>query len=159
MRKLAGLVVALAVLTAACSSSSGGSSAAKPKGSTSTTVPANLDAATLRVGSSAIGKVLTDADGMTLYEYVPNQQNPTSQVPAGALGAWPPLVADGPVTLGAGLTASAGTAKQPNGEAWVTYNGRLVYRYQGDTKPGDVTGNAIGDVWYALTPAGEPVQS
>lgn len=159
MRKLAGLVVVLAVVGGACSSSSGGSAAGKSAGSTSTTVPADLDAATLRVGESAIGKVLTDADGMTLYEYVPDEKNATSQVPAALLAAWPPIKADGPVTLGKGLTATGGTAKQPNGESWVTYNGRLVYRFSGDQEPGDVSGNAVGDVWYALTPAGEPVQS
>lgn len=158
MRKLAGIVVVLAVAAGACSSSSGGSESGERPASSSTTV-ADLDAATLRVGDSAIGKVLTDADGMTLYEYVPNEKNATSQVPESALAAWPPLVAEGPVTLGTGLTAQGAAAKQPNGEEWVTYNGRLVYRYAGDTQPGDVSGNAIGDVWYALTPAGEPVQS
>lgn len=162
MRKFAGLVLALAVVAGACSSGSSGSDAGKSGGAgakTSTTTAADLDAATLRVGSSAIGKVLTDADGMTLYEYVPDGKNATSQVPEGALAAWPPLVAEGPVTLGTGLTAEGGAAEQPNGEEWVTYNGRLVYRYTGDTRPGDVNGNGIGSVWYALTPAGEPVQS
>lgn len=162
MRKLAGIALVLVAVTAACSSGSGGSSGGKSAGAgpgSSTTTAPNLDAATLRVGSSAVGKVLTDADGLTLYEYVPNGKSATSQVPESALAAWPPLVADGPVTLGTGLTAEGAAAKQPNGQEWVTYNGRLVYRFTGDTKPGDVNGNAVGDQWYALTPAGEPVQS
>jgi predicted lipoprotein with Yx(FWY)xxD motif len=150
-----GIAVVLALVAVACSS--GGSGASGP--TSSTTRPADLATATLRVGRSPIGSVLTDADGHTLYEYVPNGKGATNQVPAADLAAWPPLVADGPVTLGTGLTATAGTAKQSNGQVWVTYNSRIVYRYSGDRAPGDVNGNAFGDVWYALTPAGEPVQS
>ena len=40
--------------------------------------------------------------------------------------------------------------------AQVTYAGHPLYRYSGDTAPGDTNGNEVGDVWYAVNAAGEP---
>jgi hypothetical protein len=35
--------------------------------------------------------------------------------------------------------------------------GHPLYRYSGDTKPGDVNGQGIGGVWSAAGPDGQPV--
>ena len=107
----------------------------------------------------AFGKVVADSSGKTLYLFVPDGTSTVSKVPAAVLPAWPPLQAAGVPTLGPGLTAKSSTGAQPNGQQWVLYNGHLLYTFSGDTKAGDVSGNALGDVWYALTAAGEPVQS
>ena len=68
-----------------------------------------------------------------------------------------PVQATGVPTLGPGLTAKSSTGAQPNGQQWVLYNGHLLYAYSGDQKVGDVTGNGIGSIWYAVTAAGERV--
>ncbi len=163
-RKLLGAVLGIAVVAAACGSSSGssGTSGGSKSGSSTTSTTRKSNGATsptLQVETTTIGKVVADSKGLTLYLYVPDGTGTVSKVPAALLAAWPPVQATQPLTFGPGLTAKAGTATQPNGQRWVTYNGHLLYSFTGDEAPGDVNGNALGDVWYAVTPSGEPVQS
>jgi predicted lipoprotein with Yx(FWY)xxD motif len=161
-KKMLGLMVAFAVVVAAC-----GSSASKAKSTdtttttTTTTTAGSTDAAstTLQLVNTTLGKVVADSDGKVLYLYVPDGTSTVSKVSAGTLAAWPPVKATGVPTLGPGLTAKSSTGTQPNGEKWVMYNGHLLYRFTGDTKAGDVNGNGLANIWYAVTAAGEPVQS
>ena len=166
-RKWLGALVGVAVLATACGSSGGskgggayGSSTTKPsKSASSSTEPAPAGQTTLQLVDTALGKVVANSDGMVLYLYVPDGTSPTSKVSAALLVAWPPLKATETVTLGAGLTKKAATPSQSNGEKWVSYNDHLLYTFSGDAAPGDVNGNALASVWYAVTAAGEPVQS
>jgi predicted lipoprotein with Yx(FWY)xxD motif len=53
-----------------------------------------------------------------------------------------------------------GTIKRSDGKPQVTYNGHPLYRYQGDQKAGQVTGqgiDAFGGGWFAVSPAGTQV--
>ena len=69
--------------------------------------------------------------------------------------------ATGKPSVGSGLTASkVGTTKRSDGKPQVTYNGHPLYRFAGDQKAGDTSGqgvNAFGGIWYALSPAGTTV--
>ena len=58
------------------------------------------------------------------------------------LAAWPPLtVATAQQAAAApGVTGQLATFVRPEGTIQVTYNGQPLYYWQGDTKPGDVTG-------------------
>jgi len=167
MKKMFGVVFALAVIATACGSSGGSKSSdtkpAKPADSSSSTSTTggstDPTSTTLQLQTTTLGKVVADSKGMTVYLYVPDGAGTVSKVSASTLAAWPAVQATQTPTVGPGLTAKPGTAAQPNGEQWVTYNGHLLYTFAGDKKPGDVSGNALGDVWYALTPAGQPVQS
>ena len=59
------------------------------------------------------------------------------------------------VKSGSGATASKlGTIMRPDGRIQVTYNRLALYRYSSDKKAGDVKGQGVGGVWYAVTPAG-----
>lgn len=171
-KKSLGIVVAFVIAIAACGSSSSKSSTPdtkSPKTTTSSSTPpdssspdskaADPTSTTLQLVDTALGKVVADSDGKVLYLYVPDGTSTVSKVSAGVLTAWPPVLADGTPTVGPGLTAKPSTGKQPNDEEWVMYNGHLLYGFTGDTAAGDVNGNALGDVWYAVTAAGEPVQS
>lgn len=113
--------------------------------------------ATLSVASTGIGEVLVGPDGKTLYLYASDQGN-TSTVPGNILSAWPPLTvasADAAVA-GEGVDqARVGTAPQPDGSIWVTYNGHLLYGFSSDAAAGETNGHKLGNVWFALTPAGE----
>jgi predicted lipoprotein with Yx(FWY)xxD motif len=40
----------------------------------------------------------------------------------------------------------------------VTYNGYPLYYYIKDAKPGDITGQGVGNVWYVISPAGTLLQ-
>ena len=57
-----------------------------------------------------------------------------------------------------GVDASKlGTTTRKDGSVQVTYNGWPLYYYQQDKSPGDVTGQDVGGVWYAVSAAGDKV--
>jgi predicted lipoprotein with Yx(FWY)xxD motif len=162
--RLAAVVVIGVVGLAACGSDgdkSGGnadtSSTTRPS-TTSTAAPGA--AATLQLVDTSLGKVIAGADGKVLYLYKPDGTAEVSTVPAGILGAWPPVVAKTAPTVGTGLEQSkVSTGTQPSGVKWVRYNDHLLYGFTGDASPGDTNGNSIGGVWYAVTAAGDAVTS
>lgn len=170
-RAVVAVVLAGGVVLAACGSSGSSSSGTSSnetksrygtpssKESTPTTAKSPAAGATVKVGDTTLGQVLTDAKGRTLYLYAADEGT-TSKVPAGVLAAWPPVEAKGTPTVGSGMDAAKlTTAKQANGQEWVAYNGHLLYGYTGDSAPGDVNGQGIGNVWYAVTPQGDKLAS
>ena len=168
-KKSLGIVVTFAIVVAACGSSSSSKSGSNPYQKSSNTTSSSstptgstssgATSATLQLANTTLGKVVTDSGGKVLYLYVPDGSATVSTVNPALLAAWPPVKADAAPTLGPGLTAKATTGTQPNGEKWVIYNNHLLYSFSGDPKPGDVNGNGLANVWYAVTAAGEPVQS
>ncbi|MGQ3213444.1 MAG: COG4315 family predicted lipoprotein [Shinella sp.] len=92
---------------------------------------------------TAKGEVLTDAKGMTLYTF-DKDANGTSSCHDTCAQKWPPLtaaadaVADGEYTQ----IERKGGSKQ-----WA-YDGRPLYLWQNDKKPGDATGDGVGGVWH-----------
>ena len=155
MKKLLTAVIAL-VSTAALLGACGGSDDKKETERRST--PATTAAtgpATVKTAQTGIGTVLVDADGKTLYLYA-SDQGTTSAVPANILAAWPPLTVTGTPVAGEGVDkAKLATAQQPDGQTYVTYNGHPLYRFSGDGSAGQTTGHKLGNVWYAVTAAGE----
>lgn len=168
MRLLAVLaVIGLAVALAACGDDSGGDDESKDETEQEATAddeeatdeptaePAGP--ATVSVADTGIGEALVGPDGKTLYLYA-SDQGTTSAVPANLLGAWPPLTVESAdaAVAGEGVDQSKlGTAMQADGRLWVTYNGHLLYAFSGDAAAGDTNGHKLGNIWFALTPAGE----
>ena len=111
---------------------------------------------------SAVGTVLVNGQGKTLYVFKPDQAKKVTCTGSCA-AVWPP------VTLGSGAkpTASGGVkasllASDPNpsGGSVVTYNGWPLYAYVADTAPGSARGQGVnlnGGVWYVMSPSGQPV--
>jgi predicted lipoprotein with Yx(FWY)xxD motif len=116
------------------------------------------DAVVVAAEETSIGEVLT-VEGMTVYLFTPDPPGGDSACADDCAGAWPPVFAEGEVTAGAGVDAALlGTAPRDDGPGdQVTYNGHRLYLFSGDAAPGDVNGNGVGDVWWAVTAAGEPV--
>lgn len=162
-------VVAAVLVIAGCggsdsstkSSSSSSSSAPATSAAssiTTTTVAAAASSNTLSVVvNSSVGKqVIVDGAGKTVYLYEPDGTGGTSQVPSGIKALWPAVPATDAPTVGAGLDASkVGTQTQADGTKQVTYNGHLLYTFQNDSAPGDAKGQALGGVWFTLSPAGD----
>jgi predicted lipoprotein with Yx(FWY)xxD motif len=95
--------------------------------------------------------ILTDTSGKTLYYRTPDTAT-TAGCTGGCAGAWPPLA--GPSGTPTSSTAIPGTLAvitSGNGPQ-VTYNGHPLYRF-GSTPPGDTSGNGVGGIWFAATPA------
>ncbi len=63
---------------------------------------------------------------------------------------------------GSGATQSLlGTTMRTDGAAQVTYNGHPLYKFSGDTKPGDTTGEGntgFGAGWDVVSPAGAKIE-
>ena len=147
----AGLLSALTI--AAC----GGSTTA------STTQPTTAKGRPATLGverDAALGNILVNVDGRTLYLFQKDSGNHSSCSGACA-GGWPPLRASAKPVVGTGASASLlGATARSDGTSQVTYNGHPLYRFAGDTKPGDTNGQgqtAFGGGWFALSPAGAMV--
>jgi predicted lipoprotein with Yx(FWY)xxD motif len=117
-------------------------------GTTTTAAAAGM---ALTVAETDLGSIVVDSEGNTLYAFLPDAQgDPTCTGDCAA--NWPPLTET--VTAGEGLDATLlGTAA---GQA--TYNGWPLYYFASDASPGDVNGQGVGDVWFVIDPAGNPVQ-
>lgn len=105
----------------------------------------------------ALGNYLVDGKGMALYMFTKDEPN-KSNCAGGCLAAWPPLLTQGSPAAGDGVDASLiGTADMPDGTKIVTYNKMPLYYWAADTQPGQTTGQGVNDVWYLVSPQGEPL--
>ena len=95
----------------------------------------------IKKATTSLGPVLTGPNGLTLYTRSGDTATSSSCTGQCAI-AWPPLTvpAGAAATGGPGVTGKFGTLKRADGSTQVTYNGRPLYGWQGDSNPGDVTG-------------------
>jgi len=122
---------------------------------TTTTTAAASGGETLSTASTALGEVLVDANGMTVYLFM-NDTAGTSTCVDQCADTWPAVTVDGTPTVGGGADDSkVATTDRADGTTQVTYNGHPLYTFSGDAAPGDTTGQGIGEVWFAVTPDGE----
>jgi predicted lipoprotein with Yx(FWY)xxD motif len=106
------------------------------------------------VGSTSVGSVVIDSAGRTLYTYDPDQPNSGMSSCNGACAeAWPPEVVSGTLSPAAGIKGTLGEITRTDGTHQLTLDGRPLYRYAGDSGPGDAAGNGLGGIWHVV-PAG-----
>jgi predicted lipoprotein with Yx(FWY)xxD motif len=167
-----GLLIAFALLVAACGGDeAGGTTTAAPETTLApvetTTTVAETTIATetsgvpsagqaVAVATSDLGEILVDSSGNTLYLFVPDDQGNSTCYDA-CESNWPPLVDD--VSAGDGIDpALLGTVARDDGSAQVTYNSWPLYYFANDAVPGDVNGQGINEVWYVVSGAGKAVE-
>jgi predicted lipoprotein with Yx(FWY)xxD motif len=139
-----------AIMLAACGSGGAYSSSASTK-PTSATPPDGTAAVSTR--DTSLGKVLADANGLTLYALTKDTDGTSTCVDACAT-AWPPLTVDS-TTLPAGLDAKVfSVAARPDGSHQIKAGRWPLYRFAGDAAPGDTNGQGSGGVWFVVTPSG-----
>jgi predicted lipoprotein with Yx(FWY)xxD motif len=110
------------------------------------------------VHSAKFGAVLVNARGRTLYRYTLDSKG-VNRCTGDATCAkyWPQLLvkAGAKPTGGAGIQASLlSTIKAKNGMRQVTYAGFPLYTFAGDTKAGQVNGEAFEKQWYVVNTKG-----
>lgn len=109
--------------------------------------------------NATLGKtVLTSTKGRTLYS-LSVEKNGKFVCIASCLSVWHPLMV--PASVRPTGPVKLGTVVRPEGGTQVTYKGRPLYRFGGDTKAGQANGEGIKDVgtWHAASPpqkAAEP---
>lgn len=108
----------------------------------------------VRVADVGGRRILTDSGGFTLYTF--NEDNPgdgTSACNGACRQAWPEFIIEtGPVVAPPDVTGEFSTIRRIDGGMQVTYNGKPLYRFQRDAAPGELNGDAFGDVWFAAEP-------
>lgn len=152
--------VVLAGALAACSGDDDGADTTEPPSSSpsvSVSESATVEAATVATAQSDLGTILVDGAGMTLYLFTNDTPGSGESTCEGqCLAAWPPVL--GQIEAGAGVDAGlAGTITRTDGATQATYNGWPLYYWASDAAPGDVTGQGVNDVWWVVSPEGEPI--
>lgn len=112
---------------------------------------------TLTVRSSSFGKALFDGHGFVLYAFTRDKRS--SACYGACAKAWPPyFTPKGEFRVGAGLKRSLlSTVKRRNGRRQVTYAGKPLYFYVGDTRPGQILCQNVveyGGHWLIVKPSG-----
>ncbi|HEY5301828.1 MAG TPA: hypothetical protein VIJ55_14225 [Acetobacteraceae bacterium] len=103
------------------------------------------------------GGYLTDSTGRALYLFTADR-NHASACDGACAAAWPPLTVTGTPTAGEGVKASMlGVVPRKSGAKQVTYDGKPLYYFKGDSAAGSTAGEGIdhfGGEWYLLSPKG-----
>ena len=149
MRRIV-LTLAGGAVLAACGAA-GPSSTAPP----ATSGAGSSSAAAVSTGSTSLGTVLTNSQGLTLYYFLPEKNSAIGACTGGCLTEWPPLVSTGTPTAGSGVTGTLATVSiMLNGAAatQVTYNGWPLHTFASDSAAGQTNGNGIGGQWFAAMP-------
>ncbi len=135
--------VMLAALLAACANSGG---AAAGGGAAETVSTKSIQ---------GVGTVLVSPSGLTLY-HLSTESGSSIQCTGQCASVWPPFLESGGTlpTESGGASGTLGTVTRPDGKTQVTYNGMPLYRYSGDSQPGQANGQGIQGVWFAVTASG-----
>ncbi len=99
---------------------------------------------------SGEGEILVDGSGMTLYEFANDHAN-NSTCNGTCAETWPPLVSPANIVVPHGLPGTFGAIMRADGIVQVTYDQKPLYRYSGDSSPGDTKGNGIGGKWSVVS--------
>ncbi|MEV0776437.1 hypothetical protein ACIBLA_18945 [Streptomyces sp. NPDC050433] len=173
-RTVTALASALLIATAAAGCSDGGGGQGSASGSDTGEQPNDHEVDVVPAASSAspsaapkvdvkngsFGKMLVDEQGRSLYEFDKDTTN-KSMCSGSCATAWPPFTVKSTPAAGSGVKSNLlKTTKRSDGSEQVTYNGRPLYRFEGDKKPGDINGqdvNAFGAKWFIMNPDGKKV--
>jgi predicted lipoprotein with Yx(FWY)xxD motif len=115
---------------------------------------------TVQVRRTSLGKILVDSRGRTLYLFK-KDTGPKSRCSGSCAVNWPPLLVTGRPRAGTGIKPSKlATTRRSDGKTQVVYNGHPLYRFIGDSKPGNTNGQgltAFGARWFVVSPAGRQI--
>ena len=148
------VAVGSAVALAACGSDSGGGATAAAAGSGG--------GETVSVDSlGSAGDVLVDSSGAALYTPDQEANGMIECTSSECTAIWKPVTAGGGNPTGASeIEGELGTAKRPDGDMQVTFDGKPLYSFTQEG-PGEVTGDGFKDTfdgtnftWHVVTPTG-----
>jgi len=117
-------------------------------------------AAKVSTAHTALGSVVVDSRGRTLYLFEKDKRGHSAC--SGVCAAyWPPLLTSAKPLAAPGTKQSLlGTIRRSDGGKQVTFAGHPLYLFSGDTKRGETNGEGLTDFgasWYALSPSGKKI--
>ena len=111
--------------------------------------------------ATGLGRILVDAHGRTLYLFE-NDQHGRSACYGACAAYWPPLLTSAKPRPVRGVHASLlGMSRRSDGKRQVTYAGHPLYRFIGDRKAGQTTGEGLKDFgapWDAVGANGRAIE-
>ncbi len=141
----------IALVVAGCGSSGGSSSSGSSSASAGPTVTA---------ATSSLGKIITDGQGRTLYQFA-KDTGMQSNCNGACASNWPPFTAKSKPAAGSGVSASAiRLVKRSDGARQVTLDGHPLYYFSGDQSAGQTNGQGLdnfGAKWWTVGPSGAKV--
>ena len=172
LRRIGGMVVFAAVLLGACSAGgvatnppgtatstaagNGGGSSSGGGSASGAAAPATLALSVLNTASN--GLILVGPTGRALYVHQ-GDSAANSTCTGACLQAWPAVsvAAGGTVSAASQVPGTFATFVRPDdGSTQVTYDGRPLYYWTGDTKRGDVTGHGVNGFAVVSLPGSGP---
>ena len=113
------------------------------------TALAAFSAAAADAPATPMNGVLVGPNQMTLYVFDRDAAGSgKSACNGGCATNWPPLMAP----AGAAPAGDWGVVKRDDGATQWAYKGRPLYYWAKDSKPGDATGDGVGNVWHTAKP-------
>ena len=103
--------------------------------------------ASVGVGNTPKGQVLTDARGMTLYVFDVDKPG-TSSCYGSCAETWRPLKAEQSTVP----QRQFSVVLRKDGTSQLSYKGRPLYTWHKDNAPGDINGDGFRDTWHIAKP-------
>jgi predicted lipoprotein with Yx(FWY)xxD motif len=151
---LAATAAAVALLALAGCSSTGSSdtSASSSSGDSGT--------AEIATANSSLGEIVVDGKGLTAYFFDKDTAGSgTSACTGDCAKLWPAIESATTTPVVDGVSGTVATIKGVDGGNQITIDGRPIYTFANDKKPGDVAGQGVGGIWFAVSPSGEELTS
>ena len=122
------------------------------------TAPPSVAPSLFVASNMALGAVLVNAQGRTLYYFVP-ERGGRIVCTGPCTSAWPPLFAASMApTAGAALPGQLGVVAR-SGSGQVAYNHWPLYTFAGDARADQINGQGVfgfGGRWFVATPSLQP---
>ena len=91
--------------------------------------------------------ILVDSKGMTLYTFDKDKQTPGKSACSGQCADnWPPLTA----MTDDKKSGDYDLIKRDGDQSQWTFKGQPLYLFKNDSKPGDMKGDGVKDVWHVI---------
>jgi predicted lipoprotein with Yx(FWY)xxD motif len=115
---------------------------------------------TVKTVRSSYGTIMADGRAQAVYVFG-REHRGRSECYGACARAWPPVIAHGRLAAGRGARSGLlGTTRRRDGRRQLTYRGRPLYYYVGDS-PGRVLCQNVrefGGLWTVVGPDGTPVR-
>jgi predicted lipoprotein with Yx(FWY)xxD motif len=157
MKKQLSATLAAISLAALALTACGAPTATPPAASS----PANITAsADLKTAAKAPGDIVVNGQGRTVYVFDKDVKGSGKSSCTGpCLDLWPAVMAGPGAPVLDGVKGTAGVITTESGKRQLTLNGMPLYLFSKDAGPGDVKGQGVKNVWWAVNPAGEKVHA
>jgi predicted lipoprotein with Yx(FWY)xxD motif/predicted outer membrane protein len=110
--------------------------------------------------SASVGSVVIDSKGYTLYRFDKDSPSPSKSNCIGScVKKWPPALAGDQLSTKGISQSLVGKVKRQDGRWQLTLGGWPLYRFAGDRRAGDVKGQNVAGVWFAVGPDGKKAKT